>query len=59
MVVCPELHDLAASKLAAGRDKDFDYVHVLIAHDYVRTRTLLSRIRTLPMPAEAKSRLQD
>jgi hypothetical protein len=57
-VVCPEIHDLAASKLAAGRDKDFDYVSVLIAHDYVHTRTLLRRVARLEVPAEHRDRVR-
>ena len=57
-VVCPDIHDLAASKLAAGRDKDFDYVNVLIAHDYVDTQKLLRRVARLDLPAEDRSRLR-
>lgn len=57
-VVTPEVHDLAASKLAAGRDKDFDYVTVLIKHDYVDTQKLLRRVAKLPLGAEARDRLR-
>lgn len=57
-VICPELHDLAASKLAAGRDKDFDYVSVLIAHDFVDTQRLLRRIARLERPEETRERLR-
>lgn len=57
-VVTPEVHDLAASKLAAGRDKDFDYVTVLIKHDYVDTQKLLRRVAKLPLGAEARERLR-
>ena len=57
-VICPEIHDLAASKLAAGRDKDFDYVSVLIEHDYVDTHKLLRRLTQLPIPADVRERLR-
>ncbi len=29
---CPEVHDLAVSKLFAGREKDLDYVAALFRH---------------------------
>jgi hypothetical protein len=57
-VITPEVHDLAASKLAAGRDKDFDYVTVLIKHDYVDTRKLLRRVAKLPGEAATRERLR-
>lgn len=58
-VVCPEIHDLSASKLAAGRDKDFDFVFVLIERDYVDTRKLLQRITRLPVCAETRQGIRD
>jgi hypothetical protein len=57
-VVCPEIHDLAASKLAAGRPKNFDYVSVLIERDYVKTRTLMNRVGRLDVPAEQRERIR-
>ena len=57
-VICPEIHDLAASKLAAGRDKDFDYVSVLIECEYVETHKLLRRITKLQVPEEQRARLR-
>ena len=57
-IVCPEIHDLAASKLAAGRDKDFDYVSVLIERDFVDTQKLLRRAARLDLPAEQRSRIR-
>ena len=56
-VVCPELHDLAASKLAAGRDKDFDYVSVLIDRQYVKVRVMARRVSSLPVSSEIRERL--
>jgi len=45
--ICPDLHDLAASKCAAGREKDADFVRILLARKLVLTRTLLERISML------------
>ena len=41
---CLEAHDLAASKLFAGREKDVDFVRVLLAHTLVSRDTLEERI---------------
>src|SRR6202022_2414100 len=38
---CVEAHDLAASKLAAFRDKDRDFVRVLLAEEMVTPRKLI------------------
>lgn len=45
---CLEAHDIAASKLAAFREKDRDFVRVLIAEKLVTPRKLITRLRTLP-----------
>lgn len=45
--LCLEPHDLAASKLAAGRDKDWLFVRALLAHKIVYKVILLERIHTL------------
>jgi len=49
---CLEVHDLAASKLAAGRDKDLDFVRLLLREKMVATETLASRVEALPLPPE-------
>ena len=41
---CLEAHDLAVSKLAAGREKDMDFVRVLLAHQMVSAETIHERI---------------
>ncbi len=41
---CIEVHDLAISKLAAGREKDLDYLSVLIRHKMVDQEILLNRL---------------
>lgn len=45
---CVEAHDLAASKLVAWREKDRDFVRVLLAEGLVSARKLLLRIGQLP-----------
>ena len=45
--ICPDLHDLAASKCAAGRPQDADFVRVLLARSLVEQHTLLERIAML------------
>jgi len=54
---CLDVHDLAASKLAAYRDKDRVFVSVLIKNGMVDVQTLVARIRGLPMdPSIRQSR---
>lgn len=54
---CLEPHDLAASKLAAGRDKDWPFVATMLEHQLVNASTLHERIDTLPVTSELKQRL--
>lgn len=54
---CLEVHDLAASKLVAFRDKDRDFVRVLLHEDLVKPRVLLERIETLDIAAPERGRL--
>ena len=44
---CLEAHDLAASKLAAFREKDRDYVRTLLAEGLVKVPKLILRVRQL------------
>jgi len=55
---CLEVHDLAASKLAAGREKDLDFVRVLLREKMVRAETLITRINALPLPDDQLELLQ-
>lgn len=52
---CLEAHDLAASKLAAFRDKDREFVRALIAEGMLSPQKIARRIRLLP--AENTGRL--
>lgn len=59
---CVEVHDLAASKLAAWRDKDRDFVRTLLAERLVKPRKLSLRIGQLPeharVPDEHRKRMR-
>ena len=45
---CIEGHDLAASKLVAFREKDREFVRVLLRENYIDSATLKTRIQKLP-----------
>ena len=49
---CLEPHDLAASKLAAGRDKDWPFVETMLKHQLIQGPELVERLITLPLPPE-------
>jgi hypothetical protein len=54
---CVEAHDLAVSKLVAFRDKDRDFVRVLILDNLIKPRGLLRRLRQLPDHPQVTERL--
>jgi hypothetical protein len=58
---CLEVHDLAVSKLVAGRDKDLDFVRVLVRERMVDPTVLRERVTMLSDPGGvedlARSRL--
>lgn len=58
---CLDVHDLALSKLVAGRDKDLEYVQVLMREKMVAPSVLHERLETLPLSpdrlAEVHTRL--
>jgi len=54
---CLEVHDLAASKLAAGREKDWSFVDTMLQHQIIHAAELQQRIDALPLPPEHRSRL--
>jgi hypothetical protein len=54
---CMEAHDLAASKLVAFREKDRDFVRVLLVERRVKPRKLVLRLHQLPGEAATKQRL--
>lgn len=54
--LCLEVHDLSASKLLAGREKDLDYVRVLLVSHLASVGTLRERLHATPAPAEVARR---
>lgn len=55
---CVEAHDLAASKLVAFREKDREFVRVLIVENLIRPATLRRRLGALPNRPQVTERLQ-
>lgn len=55
--ICVEAHDLAASKLVAFRDKDREFVRVLLLEKMVELEKLVTTIDALPIAASEQSRL--
>jgi hypothetical protein len=49
---CLEVHDLAASKLAAGREKDLDFVQVMFRERMLNLKILAERAASLPVPSD-------
>lgn len=55
---CLEAHDLAASKLAAWRDKDREFVRLLLRENIVKPEKLVRLIHLLPLSVETRSMLE-
>lgn len=55
--LCLEPHDLAASKLAAGREKDWAFVVEMLDSQVADRAVLLGRIAQLPLPPDRINRL--
>lgn len=55
--LCLEVHDLAVSKLAAGREKDRDFVSALHAHGLVDAERIRERIFQLSVSQEEQQRI--
>ena len=56
--LCIEVHDLAASKLVAFREKDREFVRVLFIEGMVDVHILLTRINELDIEDELQQRLR-
>ena len=54
---CLEPHDLAVSKLVAGREKDVDFLAEMSAHGMITGDVILDRIATLDVSDEEKNLL--
>jgi hypothetical protein len=52
--LCLEIHDLAVSKLVAGREKDIDFVGGLLRHRLVHTETIRARLGQTSLDADRR-----
>ena len=57
MGLCIEAHDLAASKLAAFREKDKEFVRLLLIEKMIGADTLKERLRLLKVKVQLQDRL--
>lgn len=55
--ICVEAHDLAASKLAANRDKDRQFARVLLLDNLIRPNKLVRSLNLLPIEAPRRTAL--
>jgi len=55
---CLEPHDLAVSKLVAGREKDVSYVGALLRYLLIRAETLSDRLASTQLPEERRALTQ-
>ena len=53
--LCLDPHDLAASKLVAGREKDWLFVEAMLKHKLVTADVLAERIATLAIRDQVKA----
>lgn len=55
--LCLEVHDLAVSKLVAGRSKDLEFIQELIRHEMIRKKTMLTRLAETDLRNAESSRI--
>jgi hypothetical protein len=56
--LCLEVHDLAVSKLVAGRQKDLAYLAALLSHHIVNPDIIAARLEQTPISAEVRQLCQ-
>jgi hypothetical protein len=56
---CLEINDLVLAKLAAGREKDFDFGRAAHRHRMLDARALSERIGAMPLDAAGGTRLRE
>jgi hypothetical protein len=57
--LCLDVHDLALSKYAAGREKDIEFNRELLRHGIVNPQTLAQRLPSMPIDDERKRLILD
>lgn len=50
--LCLEIHDLAVSKLVAGREKDLDFLTVALRHRLANPPMIRERLAATPLDAD-------
>jgi len=55
--LCLEPHDCVASKMAAGRQKDYEFANAMLAEGLVSPATLRERIDLLPITKGERNRM--
>ncbi|KJS28624.1 MAG: hypothetical protein VR64_23905 [Desulfatitalea sp. BRH_c12] len=55
--LCVEVHDLAASKLAAYREKDKEFVRLLLIEKMIDVKGLFERVGSLNIEEQLRERL--
>ena len=53
---CLEVHDLAVSKIVAGREKDLEFIRLLVREKMISNQTMQERIGTLPEELQSGAR---
>jgi hypothetical protein len=53
--LCLEVHDLAVSKLVAGRDKDLSFITGLLRHRLADAKRIQQRLTATPLDPERRS----
>lgn len=56
---CLDIHDLAISKLVAGRERDLDFIQVLVRERMVDVHTVADRLGTLGLPDDRVKTLRE
>ncbi len=56
--LCLEKHDLMLSKLAAGREKDYEFVETALREGLVDPRILRERVAAMPLPPQRLDELK-
>jgi hypothetical protein len=55
--LCLEVHDLAISKLVAGRPKDLEFVQELVRNKMARQKTMTERLNATELTREERNRI--
>ena len=56
---CLDIHDLAISKLVAGRERDLDFLRVLVRERMVDPTTLRDRLGRVSLPEDRIAGLRE